>query len=227
MILMRILGTPVRVKRTVLIDLVALWAGLSWWGVHRHPGRSVPRGLLIGLASLVLLLPADFGHAIAHIFSARYAGAPMDEILISEGMPRTLYRDNAVSPNVHRLRALGGPLFNLLGLVLSLCARRLSPGRSIARELADWSALGHASILVASLAPLPIVDGGTLLKWTLVARGRAESEAEEFVRRVDWAMGIATGLIGVGLIAMKRWVAGTISLGSSLAVIGIAAGKIR
>ncbi|MGE5139029.1 MAG: hypothetical protein ACM3JD_06200 [Rudaea sp.] len=225
--ILRIFGTRVRVKRTVLIDLAALWAGLSWWGMHRHPGRPAPHGLLIGLASGVVLAPADFGHAIAHIFSARYAGAPMDEILISEGMPRTLYWNNAVSPDVHRLRALGGPVFNLLALAVSLCARRLSPGPSIARELADWSALGHGVILIASLAPLPIVDGGTLLKWTLVARGRAESEAEELVRRIDWAIGIPTALIGVGLIAVRRWVAGIISLASGLAVIGIAAGKIR
>ena len=48
----------------------------------------------------------------------------MDEVRISLGMPRTLYRDNAVSPNAHRVRALGGPIFNLVGLLLSLAIYR-------------------------------------------------------------------------------------------------------
>ena len=70
--------------------------------------------------SMILLIFADFGHAIAHIFSARYAKAPMDEILITAGMPRTLYTDNNVSPATHRMRAFGGPVFSTLGLLLSI-----------------------------------------------------------------------------------------------------------
>jgi hypothetical protein len=48
----------------------------------------------------------------------------MDEVRISLGMPRTLYRENAVSPDAHRLRALGGPIFNALGLLVSLAIYR-------------------------------------------------------------------------------------------------------
>jgi hypothetical protein len=227
MISISIFGTPVKAKAIVLVDLAAVCAGVTWWGLHQHPRRRLPQGLLIGSAATLLLSAADLGHPIGHIVSARYAGAPMDHILISEGMPRTLYREETVSPDVHRLRALGGPLFNTLGLLLSGAAYRLSPGKSIGRELAAWSALGHAFILIASLAPLPIVDGGTLLKWTLVARGKAETEAEELIRRLNWGMGIAGGILGLGLIALRKRAAGVISMGLSLVVIGVAAGRIR
>jgi hypothetical protein len=72
-----------------------------------------------------------------------------------------------------------------------------------------------------------MVDGGTLLKWTLVARGGTATEADEMIRLLDWVMGIAGGLTGVGFIVMQMWVAGAILVGSGAVVIAIAAGKIR
>lgn len=203
MVALRISGTSVTVKPTVLVRVAILWAGLTWLGMRRHPGRGIGRGLLIGLASEVVLAGADLGHAFAHIASARYARAPMDELRISAGMPRTLYRNNAVSPDMHRLRSLGGPVFNALGFLLSLATYRVAPRRSIVRELAAWSAIGHGLLVPMSLFPLPMVDGGTLLKWTLVARGRSEREADELARRVDWGLAILGGIVGVGLIARE------------------------
>ena len=229
MVSMRIFDTPIKVKVTILIYIVPLWVGVTWLGLYWHPGRGFWPGVFFGFVSVILLLIADFGHAIAHIFSARYAGAPMDEIQISAGggMPRTLYWNNEVSPDVHRMRAIGGPIFNLLGLILSLVIYAAVPGNSIAWELAAWSAVGHGLLLIMSLSPVPIVDGGTILKWTLVARGKAVTEADEIVRRVDWAMGIVAGIVGVVLIAMQIWIAGVILMGIGAVVIGIAAGKIR
>jgi hypothetical protein len=71
------------------------------------------------------------------------------------------------------------------------------------------------------------LDGGTILKWTLMASGRTETAADEIVRRVDWVIGIIGGIIGVGLIALQMWLAGMIVLGIGMVVIGIAAGKLR
>lgn len=227
MVLLRIFGTPVKVKGTVLVPIVALWGGVTWLGFSWHPERGFWQGVLIGFVTVLLLMPADFGHALAHIFSARYAGAPMDEILISAGMPRTLYWNNEVTPDVHRMRAIGGPVFNAVGLLLSGVIYAVASGNPIARELAAWSAVGHGLIMLAALLPLPMVDGGTLVKWTLVARGRTETEADEIVRRVDWVMGIVGGLIGIGFIVMQMWIAGVILVGIGAVVIAIAAGKVR
>lgn len=212
----------------VLIVIIAtVWGGVTWLGLHWHPERSFWHGLLIGLVTTILLLVVEFGHDLAHIFSARYAGAPMDEILITADMPRTLYSNNDVSPNAHRMRALGGPIFNLIGLLFSLAIYGVASSNSITKELAGWWAVGHGLQLMMSLSPLPPVDGGTILKWTLVARGRTESAADETVRRVDWVMGIGMAIIGVGVIAMQMWMVGVILIGISIVVIGIAAGKLR
>lgn len=190
MVLMRISGTAVTARPTVLVLFAAVWGVVTWVGFRRHPKRSFGEGLLVGLASFVALAVVEWGHAFAHIISARFAGAPMDELRITVGMPRTLYWNNEVPPNVHRLRALGGPIFNALGFLLSLTIYRAAPRASVARELAGWSAIGHGLLLLMSLTPLPTVDGGTLLKWTLVARGRSEAEADAVVERLNRRMGI-------------------------------------
>jgi hypothetical protein len=78
-----------------------------------------------------------------------------------------------------------------------------------------------------SLAPLPPVDGGTILKWTLVERGKTEREADEMVRRVDWVIGIGAAIIGVAAFALKMWIVGLILVGISIVIIGVTAGKIQ
>jgi hypothetical protein len=227
MVSVKIFNTPVKVSFMFLLIIVILWGGVTWLGLYWHPERDFWQGLLIGLVTALLLLLAEYGHPLAHIFSARYSGAPMDEILIALDMPRTLYANNDVLPKVHLMRALGGPIFNLIGLLLSLAIYVVASGNPIAAELAGWSALGHGLLLVMSLSPLPPTDGGTLLKWTLVEKGKTEKEADEMVRRVDWVMGIGAAIIGVGMIAMQMWIASVILLGISIVVIGVTVGKIQ
>jgi hypothetical protein len=228
MISLRIFKTPVRVSPAVLILVVGIWAGVTVLNLYWYPGRGFWLDLLIGFVTMFLLILADFGHALAHIFSARYAGAPMDEVRITvTKMPHTLYNNNAVSPNVHRLRALGGPLFNVLCFLLSAVVFVVAPAGSVAWELAAWSAAGHGMMLIMSLAPLPIVDGGTLLKWTLVARGWSEVAAEATSRRVGWLVGIVAGVLGLGLIALHVWVIGGIFTTAGVIVLAVALGLVR
>ncbi len=82
-------------------------------------------------------------------------------------------------------------------------------------------------LFVASLMPVPIVDGGTILKWTLVAHGRTETQADETVRRINWAMALAGGISGVSLIATRRWAAGDVLVACAVLVAAIAAGRLR
>ncbi len=227
MISVRIFNTPVKIKIVVLPMLIVLWAGITWLGLYWHPERNFWQGLLIGFISMIFFALSDFGHPFGHIFSARYAGAPMDEILLSGGMPRTLYWNNDVSPNVHRMRAMGGLIFNLVSFLLSITIFQIASGHSIVRELMGWSAAGHGLIFVMSLIPLPMIDGGTLLKWTLVARGRTEAEADDLVRRVDWTFGFVVVIAGIIFAFMKMWVIGLIDIIAGVIIFSITARKIR
>jgi hypothetical protein len=219
--------TPVKVKPVVLVSQLGLWGLLSWMAGRRRPARSWPARLLVGALSMIPLLIADLGHAMAHIVSARYAGAPMDAILVSEGMPRTLYQNKDVPPQAHRLRAAGGPIFSAVALLLSGLWLRLTRRDSLGRELAHWSCIGHGFILTGSLAPVPIVDGGSLLKWTMVDQGRTPAEADAVVRRVDLALGAAATTAGAALAARRRWLPALGLLASGAIAIAAALGKIR
>jgi Zn-dependent protease len=176
---------------------------------------------------MLTLLVADLGHAIAHIPSARYSGAPVDEILISSGMPRTLYLNHDVSPSTHRKRALGGPIFSTIGVLLSFLVYGLSTSGALTRELAGWSLIGHGFILIGSLLPFPMVDGGSILKWTLVKRGRTPLQADGIVRRINWIMAVLAGISGIILIVLDFWIAGLIVIGVGGLAIGVASGKIK
>jgi hypothetical protein len=219
-------GTLIRVQAAFLGNVMGLWAISSWLGRRKHPERPLWACLSVGLAAVVTLLVADLGHAIAHILSARHAGAPMDEILISSGMPRTLYPDQAVSPAVHRKRALGGPIFSAIGCLQSGLVHALSTSERV-KELASWSLLGHGFILMGSLLPFPMVDGGSILKWTLVERGRTPTQADEIVRRVNWTLGVLASTIGAALLALRSWVAGLIGIGVGGIALGVASDRIK
>ncbi|MFQ5343836.1 MAG: hypothetical protein ACE5F6_20020 [Anaerolineae bacterium] len=224
--LFTVLNTPVKVKPAVLGNILALWGMLSWMAGRRRPERSWPARLLVGGLAMVTLVIADIGHAMAHIVSARYAGAPMDEILVSQEMPRTIYYDNDVPPQAHRMRALGGPIYSALGLLSSLAVRGLVPRTSAVHEIAGWSAVGHGFIL-GSIAPLPPVDGGSILKWTLVERGRTPAEADAVVQRLDLAIGGAATAAGVAFASRRRWLPALGLIGAGAIAIGAALGKIR
>ncbi len=220
-------NTPVKAKPGIAVNVVGLWAGLSWLAGRRHPELGGPARLLVGALSALAALSADVGHAMAHTVSARYAGAPTDEILLSEGMPRTLYRDNDVAPRVHILRSVGGPIFSVAGLLASLLFRALTPRESVAHFVADWSCIGHGFILGGSLSPLPIVDGGVILKWTLVERGRAPEQADATVRQVDLALGMAATTAGVAFAATRRWLPGLALVAGGAVALAAALDKLH
>lgn len=218
--------TKVKVRPAIFVA----WAGL--WGWHavmvgRGKERSWPARLLVGGLSAASWFGADVGHALAHTVSARLAGAPTDEIRIGLDMPRTIYYDNDVPPQIHRARSLGGPIFNAGGLVTSGLLRLLTRRRTLAHELAGWSAVAHGGLLVGSLAPLPIVDGGVILKWTLVEQGRTPQEADAVVQKAGLATGAACAAGGVLLARKGRpWPALGLLVAAAVAI-AAALGRIR
>ena len=218
--LFRFNGVPVKVQPAFWPIPFMVTGVLAWIAGLRRPDRSLLQRLVVGLAALPVALFADVGHAMAHTVSARLAGAPMDEILLSAEMPRTLYENNDVLPQVHILRSLGGPVFSLICVILSLLWRGLSPRKSISRELAEISLFGHSFILLGSVVPLPMVDGGIILKWRLVQSGRSVEQADRVVRRASWGLGAALVAIGavLGIIQKRKLVGGALAAGGLAAI---------
>ena len=221
--LYRFNGVPIVAQPDFWPAPVLLTGLLAWVAGLRKPERSLFQRLGVGLLAMPIALFADIGHAMAHTISARLAGAPMDEILLSSGMPRTLYANNAVPPQTHIRRSLGGPIFSLIGFTLSLLWRRMSPDGSLSHDLADASLAGHSFILLGSVAPLPMVDGGIILKWKLVKAGQSSEQADQTVRKTSLSLGAV--FLGLGallsLLRKRKLVGGLLAAGGA---VGIAAG---
>ncbi len=49
------------------------------------------------------------------------------------------------------------------------------------------------------------MDGGSILKWTLVEQGQTPDRADEVVRQIDLALGAAATSTGLALVARRRW----------------------
>lgn len=185
---------PVKAKPPFWLLVGLMWGLFVWVASRRKRERPLSQNILVATLSLPLAFLADIGHAMAHTESAKRAGAPMDEILLSADMPRTLYANNDVPPRTHITRAVGGPIYSAIGLTISLLWRSFSPPASLSRELADVSSFYHGTIFFGSLMPLPIVDGGTILKWSLVEQGHTPEEADGIVQ--------VTGSVVIGILVV-------------------------
>lgn len=222
--LFRFNGVPVVIKPAFWPIPLLLCGVLIWLAGRRRPHLSWGQRVGVGLLAMPIALIADVGHALAHTVSARLAGAPMDEVLLYAGMPRTLYRNNAVPPQTHIGRALGGPIFSLTAALLSLRWWRRSVRGSTSHELAEASLAAHSFILLGSLTPLPIVDGGVILKWKLVEAGQSPAQADQIVQKST--IGLSIGIVGLGallgLVGKRKWVG---SLLAAAGAAGIAVGR--
>ncbi len=196
-------GVPVKAKPPFWLLTGFMWGFFVWLAGRRKPERPFSQNILIGTLSLPLAFIADIGHAMAHTESAKRAGAPMDEILLSADMPRTLYANNDVPPRTHIIRASGGPIYSAIGLTLSLLWRSFSPPASLSRELADISSFYHGMIF-GCLIPLPIIDGGTILKWSLVEKGYSPEEADDIVKVTGPVVITILAVVGTAVFLLRR-----------------------
>lgn len=198
--LFTLLNTPITAEPSALLTPLSM-IGLGWISSTRAWLDRLSRGGWLLLAYAL----TDLLHFVGHILSARYAGAPMDRIHLAAPLPRTIYLDNAVTPQVHRLRSLGGPVANTLAGVLFFGLGFLAPPQSVGR--AGLTLLGwfNSLLAVGSLFPLPFIDGGVILKWTLVERGQSSAQADRMVRQAGFAAGGLVVLLGLWLVKARRW----------------------
>ena len=203
-------GVPVNVRPIFWVAPPTIWLALVWLAGKRKPERSLGQRLLVALLGLPFPFLADVGHALAHTESAKRASAPMDQVLLSLDMPRTLYTNNDVAPAIHRQRSLGGPVYSAASLLVSLLWRALSAPNSLSHELAHVACLSHGFILTGALLPLPVVDGGVFLKWTLVEQGYTPEAADAVVQKagvlsLTLVSGVIAWLLGLRRRQKGKW----------------------
>jgi len=225
-------GVPVVIKGRTWLPLMELgtWGIMAWLGGRRTPRRSLAGRAGVAALTMPVFLGSEWSHNLAHAAAARAIGRPMDALRIVWGMPLCVYydiNDAQVTPRQHMLRALGGPIWNGFVLLISLLLRPRTRRGSVAREVADVAVGMNGFLAGASLLPLPGIDGGPLLKWGLVWRGRSIEQAEETVRRVDGVLGLGLIAGGAAAAAKRSWLVSAMLLMFGVLSLGFAAGKIR
>jgi Zn-dependent protease len=220
----KIFDTPLVVVGNTWLPLtqIVVWGIMSKISAHKNPHQSAAENLTVGGLSVLAMLGSEWCHNLAHAATAKGVGKPMDALRIAWGMPLCVYHqlnDRSVSPRQHVLRALGGPAVNafILGLVSIL--RRFTPETSIVRQVADAGVGMNTFLVSASLLPIPGIDGGPVLKWSLVQSGRSIAEADEIVRQVDKVTGVGLGLAaGIALKRKRQFLGAILGMFSAIAL---------
>ena len=206
----RVFGTPLVVIGWTWLPLFEgiVWALLTYIFHTRRPLRSLADNARSALAGMPLAVASEWGHNFAHAAAAQRVGRPMDYLRLTWGTPLVVYNqidDPQVTPRQHVLRALGGPLFNLALLPAAwLLRRRTQPG-SLARDAADTLLVTNLFLPVAGMLPLPALDGGPVLKWSLIARGASPEKAWMIVRKANAVGSAAAGAAGALALSKRRW----------------------
>ena len=205
-----VFGTPLVIVRRTWLPLTEaiVLAVMTLVNHHRYSDRSFTGKVLAGALTAFVILGSEWLHNLAHAAAAHLVGKPMDRLRIQWGMPRCIYddiNDPAVSAREHILRSLGGPFVNIVSLPFWMHFKRSASPDSIAHDVAEAGLGMNIFLSTVSLLPIPGIDGGPILKWSLVSRGQTPQKADEQVAQVNRFSAPVLTAASVLLIKKKRW----------------------
>ena len=215
-IITRIGYTPVTKRGFSWVPLTQMltWIFFTNSASKRKPESSIFHWLSEGFLKMAVMLGSEWCHNLAHLVASNLIEKPMDQLRIQFGMPRCVYyeiNDLEVTPRQHLVRSLGGPLINLVILPITGLFKLVSKPGSIARETANTAYQTNLFLSLVSWLPIPGIDGGPILKWSLVDRGHTIDEADEVVKKANGPLAILLGLFSSRAFAKKNILAGALS----------------
>jgi len=198
------------VPLTQLISLVFFTRQAS----KRKPNDTIFHWTGEGILKTIVTLGSEWCHNLAHLISSNLIGKPMDQLRIQFGMPRCIYHeinDLEVTPRQHVIRSLGGPIMNMLLLPVSWFIKQVTKPDTITGESAKLFYQTNLFLSLISLLPIPGIDGGPILKWSLVEKGCPVEEADEAVQKTNGPLAVILGLFSSWSFGKKRIFAGLFS----------------
>lgn len=221
----RVFSTPVVVKDTTWLPVTqfAVWLLMSWWAGRGRDDRPWGKRLVVGALTMSTILGSEWCHNLAHAAAAQSIGKPMDALRVTWGMPLVVYydiNDRSVTPRQHIFRALGGPVCSGLLLLLARLFRSLTRQGTVPGDVANAAVGMNAFLFSASLLPIPAIDGGPILKWSLVERGSTPEEADETVKGVNRVLGGGLAVAaGIALKKRRRFLGSILAIFSALSLV--------
>jgi Zn-dependent protease len=212
------------------VNQLAVWGLFTWRSTRKHTAWNWLQHAKLGSLQMIALLGSEWCHNLAHVAAARAVGKPVDTVRILLGMPVLLYNEPehpSITPRQHLTRSLAGPVCNFGLLIISKLFQRATTANSPAREVADTAVGMNTFISTASLLPVPVFDGGPILKWSLIGGGASVEKAAEIISRSQKVIG--AGLFGSALIAFRkrRWFLATLLVFLSLLSLLTGFGKLK
>jgi len=209
----KVFDAPLAIKGKSWLPLtqILLWGIMTWFAGRKQPSRSWRERIGIGGMTTVVTLGSEWCHNLAHAAAAKLVGRPVNAIRIVWGMPILIYfdiNDSTVTPRQHITRSLGGPFFNLVMLPVALLARYFTRVDTPAHDVAEAAVGMNTFLLSVSLLPIPGIDGGPILKWSLVERGQSLEQADETVRKVNLATSVGLGVVSAAALKKRKYLIG-------------------
>jgi Zn-dependent protease len=207
----KVFNTPIIAKGITWLPLLELaaWGLLTRVTRRKKPDWSRSKRVTAGALTTLIIFGSEWGHNLAHTAVASRIGKPVDAIRVFWGTPLLIYydiNDQQVSPRQHILRASGGPIFNAIMVPICWVARCITKEGTLTRYLADFALGANVFISSVALLPIPGIDGGPILKWSLVDRGQTPQEADQTVKKVNLALGSGLGIAtGMALKKRRKW----------------------
>lgn len=228
----KLFSAPLVAKGTTWLPLVQLaaWPIMASVAKKRQPNRSWLTSFGIAALTTPVMLGSEWCHNLAHAAAAEAVGKPVDAIRVTWGMPLLVYHDindRSITPRQHVIRALGGPVFNLLVLPLALLLRSRTKPHSAARDVADIAVGTNIFLPAVGMLPIPGIDGGPILKWSLVENGRTVEEADRVVRQVDGVLAPVFAAAAAWAFKKRRRLLGALLAQFAVLSFSIAAGWFR
>lgn len=125
------------------------------------------------------------------------------------------------------IRSLGGPLINLVMIPLTALAKFLTKPDTIARETVKAAFQTNVFLSAVSLLPIPGIDGGPILKWSLVEKGYEIEEADQVIQRVNGPLSFILGIFSSWAFLNKKNFAGVLSALLALISLAVFTGKLK
>ncbi len=213
-------NTPFVMQPKTLVG-IALTLAASYVAARLHrPRWPRPAQWVLALVWFVAWECADTIHTVGHIRSARAVGARVDRVLLMWGLQSTRYDRADVTPRQHSARAIGGPL---MSGTLTMTAMPLYTvfGRIpiVGAVIESWL-ICNALIFTGSLLPIPLFDGGSILKWATTMRTGEEALGDEAVQQAGSLTIAGLGLAALIFGARGKW---RLAAGTAAAAMGAAA----